>query len=57
VDDCFSPNNISGLRRPKNVKFGIKVASSMRMMHAHRFFKEKVLIVAKFAKTAENRPK
>jgi len=29
----FSPNDISGLRRPKNVKFGTKVVSSMRMMH------------------------
>jgi len=35
----FSPNDISGLRRPKNIKCGTKVASSMRMM-------EKVFIVA-----------
>jgi len=33
----FSPNDISGLRRPKNVKFGTKVASSTRMMHTLRF--------------------
>jgi len=45
----FSPNDISGLRMPKNVKFSIKVASSTRMMRALRFL-EKVLIMAKFAK-------
>jgi len=33
----FSPNDISGLRRPKSIKFGTKVASGMRMMHALRF--------------------
>jgi len=33
----FSPNDSSGLRRPKNVKFGTKVASSTRMMYALRF--------------------
>jgi len=32
----FSPNDISGLRRPKKVKFGTKVASSMRMVCALR---------------------
>jgi len=37
VGDCFFPNAISGPRRPKNIKFGTKVASSMRMMHALRF--------------------
>jgi len=36
----FSPNNISGLRRPKNVKFGTKVASSVRMMCAPRFLEK-----------------
>jgi len=36
----FSPSDISGLRRPKNVKFGIKVASSMRMMHTLRFLEK-----------------
>jgi len=44
----FSPNDISGLRRPKNVKFGTKVASSRRMMRALRFL-EKFLIVTKLA--------
>jgi len=34
VCPVFSPNDISGLRRPKNVRFGTKVVSSMRMMHA-----------------------
>jgi len=29
----FSPDDISGLRRPKNVEFGTEVASSTRMMH------------------------
>jgi len=33
----FSLNDISRLRRPKNVKFGTKLASSMRMMYALRF--------------------
>jgi len=32
-----SPNDISWLRRPENVKFGTKVASSTRMMHTLRF--------------------
>jgi len=50
----FSPNDISGLRRPKNIKFGTKVASSLRMMHALRFL-EKFLIAVKFAKNAKNR--
>jgi len=36
----FSPNNISGLRRPENVKFGTKVESSMRMMCALRFLEK-----------------
>jgi len=36
----FSPNDISGLRRPKNIKFGTKVASSIRMMCALRFWKK-----------------
>jgi len=37
----LSPNDISGLRRPKNVKFGTKVAFSTRMMHALRFLEKK----------------
>jgi len=41
--------NISGLRRPKNVKFGIKVASSTSMMHTIKFL-EKFLTVVKFEK-------
>jgi len=36
----FSPNDMLGLRRPKNVKFGTKVASSIRMMHALRFLEK-----------------
>jgi len=35
--NVFSPNDISRLRRPKSVKFGTKVASSMRMLLALRF--------------------
>jgi len=55
LGDCFSPKDISGLRRPKNVKFGTMVASSTRMMHAVRFFLEKVyLIVSKCAKKTPN---
>jgi len=46
----YSPNDISGLRRTKDVKFNTKVASSMRMMHALRFL-EKVV------KNMKNRPK
>jgi len=36
----YSPNNIASLRRPKNVKFGTKVASSTRMMRTLRFLKK-----------------
>jgi len=32
-----SPNDIPGRRRPKNVKFGTKVASSSRMIRALRY--------------------
>jgi len=46
----FSPNKISGLRRPKYVKFGIMVVYNARMMHTH--FWKKFLIVAKVAKNA-----
>jgi len=49
----FSPNDISGLRSPKNVKLGTKMVSSMRMIRALRFL-EKVLIAAIFAKNAKN---
>jgi len=45
----FFPNDISGLRKLKKVKFGTKVASSTRIMCALRFLKS-FLIVAKFAK-------
>jgi len=38
----FSPNDISGLRRPENIKFVTKVASSTRMMHALRLFEKKI---------------
>jgi len=43
----FSPNDISGLRGPKNVKFGTKVASSTRI---DLDFWKRFLIAAKFAK-------
>jgi len=33
----FSPNDVSGPRRPKNVKFGTKVASITRMKRTLRF--------------------
>jgi len=36
VGDCF----VSRLRRPKNVKFGTKVASSMRMMSTLQFLEK-----------------
>jgi len=48
----FSLSDISGLRRPKNVKFGTKVASSMRTMRAFRFL-ECFLIAGKNAKKDE----
>jgi len=41
----YSPNDISGLRRPKNIKFG----TSMRMMHTLRFLEKVFLIVTKIA--------
>jgi len=53
VGDRLTPNDISGLRRPKSVKFGTKVAFNTRMMRALGFL-ESFLIVEKFAK---NRPK
>jgi len=50
----LSPNDISGLRRPNNIKFGTKVASSMRMIDTLRFL-EKFFDAAKFVeKTAKN---
>jgi len=33
----FSPNDISGLRRPRNVKFVTELASSTRVMRGLRF--------------------
>jgi len=51
----FSPNDISGLRGPKNVNFGTKVASSRRRMHA--LFGKSAVIAAKFAKNAKIRQK
>jgi len=33
----ISPDDISGLRRPKNIKFGTNVVSSTRMMRTLRF--------------------
>jgi len=49
VVDCLAPNEISGLRRPKNAKFGTKAASSARMMYTlHTYiFGKSSLIVAK----------
>jgi len=52
----FSPKNISGLRRPKNVKFGIKVTSSMRIMYALRFL-EKSFLWQNLQKNAKDRSK
>jgi len=49
LGDCFFSNDISGLRRPKNVKFGTKVASSVRTIHALRFL-EKVFNYGKICK-------
>jgi len=53
----FSLNNISGLRRSKNVKFGTKVASIMRMMHALRILEKVFLIVATFARMLPKKSK
>jgi len=36
----FTPNDISGLSRPKNIKFGTKMVSSIRMMCALRFLEK-----------------
>jgi len=47
-----SPNDPSGLRKPKNVKFGTKLASSTRMMHANFF--EKVVKCGKYKKYANS---
>jgi len=52
----FSHNDISVMRRPKNIKFDTKVGSSTRMIRTLRFL-ESFLVVAEFAKNAENRPK
>jgi len=43
----FSPNDVSGQRRHKNVKFDKKVASSKRMMRALRFLEKVFQIVEK----------
>jgi len=40
LSDCFSPNDISGLRRPKKVKFGTKMASSTKISSAFRFLEK-----------------
>jgi len=50
----FFSSDSSGLRRPKNVKFGTKVASSMKMMHTLRFL-EKVNC-GKIWENTKNRP-
>jgi len=54
VGNCFFPNDISGLRRPKNIKFGTKAASSARMMYALRFL-EKVFYCGKICKKMTKR--
>jgi len=52
----FSPNDISGLRRPKDIEFGTEVASSTRMMHAVRFFWKKFFKCGKICKkSAKNK--
>jgi len=45
----FSPNNISGLRRPKNITFAIKMASSTKMMCTLKLL-QSFSILAKMAK-------
>jgi len=40
LGDFCSPNDISGLRWPRNVKFGKTMASSTRMMHTLRFLEK-----------------
>jgi len=49
----FTTNDISGLRKPKNVEFSTKVGPNMRMMRTLRFLEKSFLIVAKMAKTQE----
>jgi len=49
----FSPNDISVLRMPKNVKFGTKVASSRRRIQALRFL-EKVFNCVKICQKMAN---
>jgi len=53
VGDCFSTNDISALRRPKNVKLGRKMESSTRIMHALRFLEKNFSIAAEFAKKCQ----
>jgi len=36
----FSPNDVSGMRRPKNVTFGTKLASRTTVMCALRFLEK-----------------
>jgi len=50
----FAPNDISGLRRPKNAKLGIKVASSIRMMHALRLLEKVLQLWQNLQKNAKN---
>jgi len=40
----FSPNDISGLRKPKNVEFGTDVPSSTRMIRTIRFLENVSLL-------------
>jgi len=55
VGDCFSPNDISELRRPKNVKLCIKVVSSTRTMSVLRFL-EKVFYLWPNLQDGQNSP-
>jgi len=50
VGDCFFSKGYLKTEKPKNVKFGTKVVSSTKMMHALRArFLEKVFVVQKMA--------
>jgi len=53
LGDGSSLNDMSGLKRPKNVTFGTKVASSTRMTCTLSFSGKKFLIEAKFAKNVK----
>jgi len=56
-ETVFSPNDISGLRSSKNIRFGTKVAFSTAMMRTFRFLEIVFLIMKKFAKKHQSGPK